>query len=188
MKVRRLLVLCGGSALVGAALWVYKGVAILVSGNQPDHAFEVAPFFFGVAAVTLLYAVIDSISRPRWLVVTFAWLAVTAGAVAAVAHFAGQEDGFGDLAYLVNFLSILVLLFLIGGDIRRKKLLPRWSSTPSLLAWELLLVIPVGAALEGIDERLLEIPLVVAAGGWMMLSIAVLSRSERPSPGYAPRP
>ena len=188
MNVRQLLVLCGVSAFLGAALWVYKGIAILISGNQPDHAFEIAPFFFGVAAVTLLYAVIGGIGRPRWLVVPFAWLAVTAGAVAAVAHFAGQEDEFGDLAYLVNFLSILVLLFMIGGDIRRKKLLPRWSFTPSLLSWELLLVIPVGAALEGIDERLLEIPLVVAAGGWTMLGIAVLSRAERPSHHYASRP
>jgi hypothetical protein len=173
--------------LVGAALLVYKGIAILGSGNQPDHAFEVAPFFFGVAAVTLLYAVIGGIGRPRWLLTTFAWLAVTAGIVAAVAHFAGQEDEFGDLAYLVNFLSILVLLFMISGDIRRKKLLPRWSFTPSLLAWELLLLIPVGAALEGISERLLEIPLIVAASGWMMLGIAVLNRSEHPSHGYAPR-
>jgi hypothetical protein len=180
MNGRQLLVLCGISSLIGAALWTYKGVAILVSGNQPDHAFEVAPFFFGVAAVTLLYAVIGDIQRPRWLLVTFGWLAVTAGAVAALAHFAGKEDEFGDLAYLVNFLSILVLLFMIGGDIRRNKLLPKWSFTPSVLAWELLLALPVGAALEGINERLLEIPLVVAASGWVLLGIAVLSRTQRP--------
>jgi hypothetical protein len=188
MNGRQLLILCGVSSLIGAALWTYKGVAILVSGNQPDHAFEVAPFFFGVATVTLLYAVIADIQRPRWLLVALAWLAVTAGAVAAVAHFAGKEDEFGDLAYLVNFLSILVLLFIIGGDIRRKTLLPRWSFTPTLLAWELLLVLPVGAVLEGINERLLEIPLVVAASGWMMLGIAVLSRTKHTSHDYAPRP
>ena len=181
MERQQLLVLGGISALIGAALWVYKGVAILVSGNQPEHAFQVAPFFFGVAAVTLLYTVIGGIDRPRWLLVTFGCLAVTAGAIAAVSHFAGQEDDFGDLGYLVNFVSILVLLFMIGGDIRRKKLLPRWSFTPSLLAWELVLVIPIGAVLEGIDERLLEIPLVVAASGWMMLGIAVLSGTERSS-------
>jgi hypothetical protein len=187
MNVRQLLVLCGVSALVGAALWTYKGVAILASGNQPDHAFQVAPFFFGVAAVTLLYAVVDGIGRPRWLLMTLAWLTVTAGAVAAVSHFAGQEDDFGDLGYLVNFLSILVLLFMISGDVRRRNLLPRWPFTPTLLAWELLLVIPVGAALEGIDERLLEIPLVVAASGWMMLGIAVLGRSKHRSQDHTLR-
>jgi hypothetical protein len=180
MNGRQLLVLCGVSSLIGAALWVYKGVAILATGDQPDHAFQVAPFFFGVAAVTLLYAVIGDIQRPRWLLLTFGWLALTAGAVAAVAHFAGKEDEFGDPAYLVNILSILVLLFMIGGDIRRNKLLPKWSFTPSLLAWELLLALPVGAALEGINERLLEIPLVVAASGWVLLGIAVLSRTQRP--------
>ena len=76
MDRRQLLVLCGVSAFIGAALWVYRGIAILISGNQPDHAFEVAPFFFGVAAVTMLYAVIGGIGRPRWLVVTLGWLAV----------------------------------------------------------------------------------------------------------------
>jgi hypothetical protein len=187
MNRRQLLVLCGVSALIGAALWVYKGVSILVSGNQPDHAFQVAPFFFGLAAVTLLYAVIGGIERPRWLLVTFGWLAVSAGAVAGVSHFAGKEDDLGDLGYLVNFVSILVLLFMIGGDIRRKKLLPKWSFTPSVLAWELLLVIPIGAVLEGINERLLEIPLVVGASGWMMLGIAVLSRNRHPSHSSVPR-
>lgn len=63
MDRRQLLVLCGVSALIGAAVWVYKGVAILASGNQSDHAFQVAPFVFGVAAVTLLYAVIGGIER-----------------------------------------------------------------------------------------------------------------------------
>lgn len=188
MNVRKLLVVCGVSAFLGAALWIYKGIAILVSGNQPDHAFEVAPFFFGVAAVTLLYAVIGGIGRPRWLLGTLAWLALAAGTVAAVAHFTGKEDEFGDLAYLVNFLSIVVLLFVIGGDIRHNKLLPRWSFTPTLLAWELLLALPVGAALEGINERLLEVPLIVAASGWMMLSGAVLSRTEQASHGNAPHP
>lgn len=183
VSVRQLLVSCGISALVGAGLWIYKGVAILATGDQPDHAFEVAPFFLGLSAVTLLYATISNVSRPRWLVVTLGWFAVSAGAVAAVAHFAGREDDFGDLAYLVNLISTIVLFFMIGGDIRRKKLLPRWSFTPLLLAWGLVLVIPIGAALEGIDEQLLEIPLLGIAAGWTMLAVATLSR---PRPGSQP--
>jgi hypothetical protein len=47
-------------------------------------------------------------------------------------------------------------------------LLPKWSFTPTFLAWALLLVIPLGAALEGIDERLLEVPLLVVSAGWAM--------------------
>lgn len=87
-----------------------------------------------------------------------------------------KEDDFGDLGYLVNLISTIVLFFLIGGDIQRKSLLPRWSRTPFLLAWGLVLVIPIGAALEGIDERLLEIPPLAVAAGWIMLAVATLSR------------
>ncbi|MEE8406854.1 MAG: hypothetical protein V3S32_06870 [Acidimicrobiia bacterium] len=173
--MRWLLVWCGTTAAVGAILWVYKGVAIIITGNQPDHAFQVAPFFFGVSVVTLVYSLVSALRRPRWLLVGLGWLAVVAGATAAIAHFAQNEDGLGDPAYLVNFLSTILVFFLIGGDTRRKGLLPKWSSTPTFLAWALLAVIPFGAVLEGIDERLIEVPLLVASVGWAMLAVAAFS-------------
>ena len=99
----------------------------------------------------------------------------SAGAVAASSHFAGKEDDFGDLGYLVNFLSTVILFLLISGDIRQKQLLPRWSFAPRLLVWVMVLLIPVGAVLEGINERLLEVPLLVFAGVWMMVGLAALT-------------
>jgi hypothetical protein len=175
MSVRHLLVWSGISAFIGAILLAYKSIAILATGDQPEHAFEIAPFFLGLATVTLLYAVIDELRRPRWLLMILGWLAVSAGAVAAISHAAGKTDDFGDLGFLVNFLSTITLLFLISGDIRRKQLLPRWSFTPRLLAWVMALLMPVGAVLEGIDERFLEIPLLAFAGVWMMVGLAALS-------------
>ncbi len=154
---------------------MYKGIAILATGDQPDHAFEIAPFFFGMSTVTLLYALISDLQRPRWILTTLAWLAVSAGAVAAASHLVGRQDDFGDLGYLLNFASTTILLFLISGDIRRQGLLPRWSFTPTVLAWSLLMFIPIGAVLEGINERLLEVPLVAIAGVWVMLGIAAVS-------------
>lgn len=161
--------------MVGGGLVGYKSVSILATGNQPDHAFEVAPFFFGLSALTLVHALIDEMRRPRWLLLTFGWLAATAGAVAAFAHFVGREDDFGDLGYLVNLVSTVALFLMIGGDIRRKKLLGTWSFAPFLLAWTLVLAIPIGAVLEGIAERLLEIPLLAVAAGWTMLGIGALT-------------
>ena len=175
MNVRYLLVWSGISALIGATLYAYKSVAILATGDQPEHVFEIAPFFLGLATITLLYALIDELQRPRWLLLILGWLAVSASAVAAISHFAGKEDDFGDLGYLVNFLSTVILFFLISGDIRQKHLLPRWSFTPRLLAWVMVLLIPVGAVLEGINERLLEVSLLVFAGVWMMIGLASLS-------------
>jgi hypothetical protein len=63
MTERLLLVAGGVCAFVGAGLMGYKGVAILVTGEQPDHAFEVAPFFFGVSALLLVSALIDDLTR-----------------------------------------------------------------------------------------------------------------------------
>ncbi len=163
------------SAFIGAVLLAYKSVAILASGDQPEHAFEIAPFFLGLATVTLLYSVIDDLRRPRWLLMILGWLAIAGGAVAAIPHLAGRTDDFGDLGYLVNFLSTVILLFLISGDIRQKHLLPKWSFTPRLLAWVMALLIPVGGVLEGINERLLEVPLLAFAGVWMMVGLASVS-------------
>lgn len=153
----------------------YKSIAILATGDQPEHVFEIAPFFLGTATITLLYAVIGDLHRPRWLLLILGWLAVTAGAVAALSHVAGKTDDFGDLGYLVNFLSTVILMFLINGDIRQKQLLPRWSFTPRLLAWVMVLLLPVGAVLEGINERLLEVPLLAFAVAWMMVGLAAVS-------------
>ena len=77
---------------------------------------------------------------------------------------------------MVSFVSLIVLLFLIGSDIRRQRLFSRWSFVPSFLAWALLLAIPLGAILEVIRERLLEVSLLVVAAGWAMRS-----------PGHSPQ-
>lgn len=180
---KRLLLVAGGvCAFVGAGLMGYKGVAILVTGEQPDHAFEVAPFFFGVSALLLVSALINDLTRSRWLLLTLGWLAAVAGTVAAVAHFAGREDDFGDLGYLVNLVSTIVLLSLIGGAVRRKKLLGRWSFTPTMLALTIVLAIPVGAVLESVDERLLEVALLGIAAGWTLLGIAAVTTRPHTQP------
>lgn len=59
--------MCGVTALLGAALLGYKSITILATGDQPDHAFEVAPLFFGLSALTLVYALVGDIQRPKRL-------------------------------------------------------------------------------------------------------------------------
>ena len=182
VTVRSLRIWCAAAASVGALLWIYKGVAILLTGSQPDHVFEFAPVFFGVSATALVYSLASQLHRPAWLLMSLGWVSVIAGGTAAVAHLLQQDDSLGDPAYLAHFLSTLILLFLIGGDIRRKHLLSMWSSAPTFLAWTMLLFIPVGAMLEAIDDRLLEVPLLAVSIGWAAIAAAALSRPSSIQP------
>ena len=170
----------GVAASVGALLWGYKSVAILVTGDQPDFVFEVAPFFFGVSLVALVYALRGQLRRPDKLLVGLAWLAVAGGGFAAVVYILEGDDGLFGPGLLVAFVSMIVLLFLIGGDIRRNQLLPRWSFAPWYLAWAYVGSIPLGAVLSGINERLLEVSLLVVVAGWVTLAVATLSPQTDP--------
>ncbi|MGI9586418.1 MAG: hypothetical protein ACR2N7_12595, partial [Acidimicrobiia bacterium] len=100
---------------------------------------------------------------------------------AACAHFAGREDDFGDWGYLGNTISTVVVLFAMSRDTRRYRLLGAWSVAPMLVAWSLVLAIPIGAILEGIDERYLEIALLGVAGAWTVLGLGALATIPRPS-------
>lgn len=175
-NVTPLLRLSGVAALIGALLWGYKSVAILATGDQPDFVFEVAPFFFGVAVIALVYALKSQLRHRSTLLVGLAWLTVVGGGLAAVIYVVQGDNGLFGPVGLVTFVSMIVLLFLIGTDIRRNQLLPRWSLAPSFLAWAFVGSIPLGAVLSTIHERLLEVSLLVVVGGWIMLIVETLSR------------
>ena len=128
----RLLRMSGVAASVGALLWGYKSVAILLTGDQPDYVFEVAPFFVGVSVTALVYALRGQLRRPDMLLTSLGWLAVAGGGFAAVAYVVQGDDGVFGPRLLVSFIAMVVLLFLIGGDIRRDQL---HYASASDIAW-----------------------------------------------------
>lgn len=167
------LTLSGLAATIGAALWAYKGVAVLITGDQPAYFFEVALFFFGAAAGSLAWALRAQI-RP--MAIVLGWLAIIGGTVAAAAYIIdGDDEGLFGPAALVTFLSILTLFFLIGRHVQRRDLLPRRSFAPLLVAWTFVLSIPIGSALSAVNERLLEVPLLAVVTAWVVLAAATLS-------------
>ena len=172
----RLFVWSGVSALVGAVMSTFKSVAILATGEQPDYWFELALVFFGVSILLLVYAVRDRLDRSSLLVTALGWVAAVGGGVAAVAYIIGGDDGLFGPAALVTMLSIIVTLFLIGGQIRRDQLLPKYSFGPRLLAWLFVISIPFGAVISGIDERLLEVALLGTVVGWVILALGTINR------------
>ncbi len=165
----------GGFALVGAAMWAYKSIVILATGEQPDYWFELALVFFGVSILLLVHSIGQQIVRFSRMVVILGWVAAIGGAVAGMAYLIeGDDDLFGPAA-LATMLSIIATLFLIGSQVRRDQLLPRFNFAPTLLAWLFVASIPLGAVLSGIDERLLEVALMGTVVGWVVLALATLS-------------
>lgn len=69
---------------------------------------------------------------------------------------------------------MVVTLFLIGGQIHRYQLFPKYSFGPKLLAWLFVLSIPFGAILSELDERLLEVGLLATVVGWVILALGTL--------------
>ena len=62
---RRRLLVSGIFALVGAAMWAYKSIVILLTGDQPDYWFELALIWFGVSILLLAAALRRRVRRSR---------------------------------------------------------------------------------------------------------------------------
>jgi hypothetical protein len=157
-------------------MWAYKSLVILVTGDQPDHWFELALVWFGASILLLIYGLRNQLNRSSRLLTALGWVAAVGGGVGAMAYIAEGDDGLFGPAALATVLAIVVLLFLTGGDIRRERLLSRYSFAPRLLAWLYVISIPLGAVLSGIDERLLEVTLLGTVAGWVILARGTLAR------------
>jgi hypothetical protein len=157
-------------------MWAYKSVVILVTGDQPDYWFELALVWFGLSILLLVYALKGRVNRFARVLVVLGWVALIGGGTAGVAYVMEGDDGPFGPAALVTMLSMVIVLFLVGGDVRRNQLLPKYSFAPGLLAWLFIVSVPLGAVLSGIDERLLEIGLLVTVIGWVTLAAGELGR------------
>ena len=163
------------AALVGGVLWAAKGLGILVADYEPEYAFAVAPFFFGIAA-TGIAAKVDPARRRAWTATTIlAVMATLAGGAAALIDVAaGDTDSFG-VTVMLSVLCLLAVLIYGGWLVRH------WSAIPVALAATMLIGLPVGGALSEIDERLLEIPLLAVALGWILLGLTFWRDASEPA-------
>lgn len=174
----RSVVLYGGAAAIGGVLWAVKSLAILATGEQPDYIFMSAPFFFGIASIGISEAA-DTAFR-TWLLKAVAWTATIAGAIAAGASLAGSEDGPFGASVAVCMLAVLVVMLWGGYKIRRSGSLGKWSFGPWGLAWLMLAALPIGGVLESVNERLLEVPLLLVGVAWIGLGTAMAVASPAP--------
>ncbi len=164
--------LAGFAAALGGALWVVKGGAILVTGDQPEYIFEVAPLFFALGLVGLHARLEGHGSGSGRVGGALAWASLALALVSAVVYLATTDDEVFLLSATIPLtgLSILASLVLLGIAVRRVGALPgRWRSFPLSMGVAVLPLMVIGAILETLDERLLELPLVVLGLAWVML-------------------
>ncbi len=177
------------AAIVGGVAWVVKGGAILVTGDQPPVAFALGPPLFALALLGL-YAALDRADRRAKVgagAATFALALMFASAVgrAVDPSLAPSGEEFTvlsgvQMAATLCLVGALVLLGLAG---RRA----RDDGATRLSFWMGVLLVPgllVGGTLSAIDDRLLEIPLVLFGIAWIALGYAMWRTA---APNDAPR-
>lgn len=172
--------LAGFAAALGGVLVAVKGGAILVTGDQPEYIFEVAPLFFALGLVGL-HARLQGRGRgPGRIGGALAWSGLALGLVSAIVYLATRDDEVFPLSVTIPLtgLSIFASLALLGVAVRRVGALPgRLRSLPLWMGVAIVPVMVIGGILETLGERLLELPIVVLGGAWVVLGYAIASTS-----------
>lgn len=179
----------GWAAAVGGAMWAAKGVAILVTGDQPPLLFELPLLLFPIGLLGLHARLGGQGGRLRAAGGAVSLVAFVAGAVAAT-MFVVDSDAEGlvpGLAIACSALGTVAGLVLLGLAARRTALFPPpWHRLPLLMgiATPALLSV-VGGILAAFSERLLELPLVLVAAAWVKLGLLI---AEARAPVSTPTP
>lgn len=169
----------GLAAMLGGAMWVIKGGAVMLGFPEPD-LFIPALLFFALGLLGL-HACLTGWGG--WLVRIGGFLAYTAVALSVVnasysLFFAedGPQTPFPfNVTHGMAALSIFIGLVLLGIATPRAEILPpRWRALPLIIGLSALLPVWVLALIH------LELPVVLLGLAWMLLGYALWSRSGAP--------
>jgi hypothetical protein len=156
------------AAMVGGLMWIVKGGSILITGQQPPVVFEAALPLFAVGLLGL-HARLEGRGGPlgkAGVLVAYAALAA-AVLVVLVAPLA-------PLYAVAGFGPFLSLVLLGSATLQARIFPPPWSALPLAMGLGGPLLILAGGGLALMNERLLEIPIVLVGLAWMLLGYSVL--------------
>jgi hypothetical protein len=162
-------------------------MAILISGDQPPVLFEIAPAFFLLGLFGLRSHLGHRGGRMAGAGMVAVALAALFGIATWVLSVTGEDSATASSdeefqpTLLLAFLALLTGLALLGIVTRRTRAFgDRWSVLPLGLVLAAPVIGIVGGVLEGINERLLEVPLVLYGCGWIGLGYALISAGRGP--------
>ncbi len=191
MLSSRLLARVGAaSAILGGLAWTVKGVGILATGEQLPFVFELGPPLFAVGLLGL-YARLGQRGRAATAGLVLACVSIfLAGVLLVASVFASDalpasEDDFTPLSLVIAGagLSFIAGLVLLGIAARRAPVLPhRWRSFPLAVGVFAVPGVMIGGGiLSALSERLLEIPLVAFAIGWIVIGCLIWPSDQAPA-------
>lgn len=170
--------LFGLAAIICGLFWLVKAGAILITGNQPPIVFEAGQLFLllGISGIggTLRFE-----NRLRRFGIRLVYLGIVSSVLllvytllSPVAISNSDELDFPSLLQIISGLTLILgPMFLGWCALRSETFLGSWRILPLVLGVSLPLAIIVGTVLATFSakERLLELPLMIYAFGWIAL-------------------
>lgn len=173
-------------------MWAAKALAILVTGDQPPLLFQLPLVLFPLGLIGLHSLLGPGGGRKAMFGGRAAYAALVFSVATGVAAGVAPDAVVGVGIAAATLATVLGLIFL-GLAARDAQHLPpplRWLPLALGVATPLAVTV-VGGLLEAIHERLLEVPLLALALGWVVLGTLVAAelrttRRVHPDPQESP--
>ena len=178
----------GLAAMLGGVLWVFKGGAIILTGEQPPVVFEAALPLFAAGLVGLHARLGGRGGRLGRTGLLLAYAALASALVALVGLTlgpAGWVPNEESVTLLTPFIVLagfgpFVGLVLLGIATLRVKAMPApFSALPLVMGASAVPLMLMGGILELVNERLVELPIVLLGFAWVLLGYSVWSEKDK---------
>jgi hypothetical protein len=177
-------VACWGrlAVILGGAMWVVKGSAILLTGEQPPVVYEGAQPLFVAGLVGLHARLEERGGRLGKTGLLLAYVALASALVALVGWalappgWVPDEDSVTPLSPFIVLAGLgpFIGLVLLGIATLLAKAMPApWSALPLAMGAAVVPLMLVGGVLELVNERLVEFPIVLLGVAWVLLGYSV---------------
>lgn len=176
------------AAAVGGAAWTVKATVTLLTGDEPPAVFAIGFALFPFALLGLWSLVRKAEGRASavgGILAAAAAISVVLAVLVRAVGGAAVEPSDDEVTVLTPFIVVggfgaFAALLALGLAARRGRALAvPYTSLPWAMGVGVIPLLIVGGVLEAVDERLLELPIVLLGLGWIALGAAMWSAAEQ---------